>query len=85
TVICNVFKRSEVAGLTIGVVVSALLFALYHDLPDAGSMSALTLFFLFVAGLYLGFLYVIRGFGIAAATHAAYDVVATTLLVPLAQ
>jgi len=85
TVICNVFKRSEVAGLTIGVVVSALLFALYHDLPDAGSMSAMTLFFLFVAGLYLGFLYVIRGFGIAAATHAAYDVVATTLLVPLAQ
>ncbi len=85
TVVCNIFKRSEAAGFTIGVVVSALLFALYHDLPEAGSMSALSLFFLFVAGLYLGFLYVIRGFGIAAATHAAYDVVATTLLVPLGQ
>ena len=40
----------------------------------------LVLFFFFTAGIYLGFLYVIRGFGIAAATHAAYDVVATTLL-----
>ncbi len=41
--------------------------------------------FFFTAGVYLGFIYVIRGFGIAAATHAAYDVVATTLLVSLAQ
>ena len=79
TLVCNLFKRSEIAGLTIGVVISAILFALYHDLPDTGSMSASNLFFLFIAGLYLGFLYVIRGFGIVAATHAAYDVVAITL------
>jgi hypothetical protein len=85
TLVCNIFKRSNLAGLTIGVVVSALLFALYHDLPEAGSMSAISIFFFFIAGLYLGFLYVIRGFGIVAATHAAYDVVAITLPSSLSQ
>jgi hypothetical protein len=59
---------------------------LYHDLPNIGNEGqALIIFFFFIAGVYLAFLYVIRGFGIAAGTHAAYDVVATTLLVSLAQ
>jgi membrane protease YdiL (CAAX protease family) len=84
TVVCNVFKQSNLAGITAGVLISAILFALYHDLPNAGSLSAITLFFFSIAGLYLGILYVSRGFGIAAATHAAYDVVATTLLATLA-
>ena len=81
TIVCTVFKRSHLAGLGVGVVVSAILFALYHDLPDEGSFSRIVPLFFFTAGIYLGFLYVIRGFGIAAATHAAYDVVATTLLI----
>ena len=84
TVVCNVFKQSNIAGLTAGVVISALLFALYHDLPNAGSLSGVTLFFYSVAGVFLGILYISRGFGIAAATHAAYDVVATSLLATLA-
>jgi hypothetical protein len=80
TVVCNIFKRSDFAGLSLGVVVSAILFALYHDLPDVGSLHPMSLFFFGLAGVYLGILYVSRGFGIAAATHAAYDVVATTIL-----
>jgi membrane protease YdiL (CAAX protease family) len=84
TVVCNLFKQSNLAGVTVAVIVSALLFALYHDLPNAGSLSALTLFFFSIAGIYLGILYVSRGFGIAAASHAAYDVVATTVLATLA-
>lgn len=84
TVVCNVFKQSNLAGLTIGVVVSSIIFALYHDLPDAGSLPALTLLFFGIAGIYLGILYVSRGFGIAAATHAVYDIVATTILAALA-
>ncbi|MAI66997.1 MAG: hypothetical protein CMJ26_03860 [Phycisphaerae bacterium] len=85
TVICNLFKQSNLTGLTIGVIASALLFALYHDMPSTGSLSALTLFFYSVAGVYLGILYICRGFGIAAATHAAYDVVATIMLATLAE
>ena len=84
TVVCNVFKQSNLTGMTIGVIISALLFALYHDMPNAGSLSALTLFFYSIAGIYLGILYISRGFGIAAATHAAYDVVATIMIATLA-
>ena len=45
TVVCNVFKQSNLAGITAGILISAILFALYHDLPNAGSLSAITLFF----------------------------------------
>ena len=84
TIVCNVFKQSNIAGLSGGVIVSAVLFALYHDLPTAGSLETLSLFFFSIAGIYLGILYVSRGFGIAAATHAAYDVVATSILASVA-
>ena len=80
TVVCNFFKQSDAMGLGIGVFASAILFALYHDLPNAGTLSPIVLFFFFGAGVYLGVLYITRGFGIAAATHAWYDVVATILL-----
>ena len=80
TIVCNIFKQSDRAGLIAGVVFSSILFALYHDLPLPVDLPATSLFFFFSAGAYLGFLFVTRGFGIAAATHAAYDVVATTIL-----
>ncbi|MCH2146668.1 MAG: CPBP family intramembrane metalloprotease [Phycisphaerales bacterium] len=84
TIACHLFKQSESNGLIAGVLISALLFALYHDLPDAGSLPAVSLFFYGVAGIYLGVLFVFRGFGIAAGAHAAYDVVATAILAVLA-
>ena len=84
TVACSFFKQSEVVGLFAGVIISAILFSLYHDLPDAGTLPAINLFFYGVAGVYLGILFVLRGFGITAAAHATYDIVATTLLAVLA-
>ncbi|MEM6854766.1 MAG: CPBP family intramembrane glutamic endopeptidase, partial [Planctomycetota bacterium] len=61
------------------IVVSAILFALYHpfdsmvpwhwDSRDWGRFAFYT-----VAGLYFAAIYVYRGFGIVAATHALYDV-----------
>ena len=79
TIVCNIFKQSNRAGLIAGVVFSSVLFALYHDLPNL-ALSEFSLFFFFGAGAYLGFLFVTRGFGIAVATHAAYDVVAITII-----
>lgn len=84
TVACSIFKQKDHIGLIAGIIVSAVLFALYHDLPTAGSLPELSLFFFFSAGVYLGILFVSRGFGIAAATHAAYDVVATSILASIA-
>jgi membrane protease YdiL (CAAX protease family) len=80
TIVCNIFKQSDRAGLIAGVVFSSVLFALYHVQPNAIPQPEFSLFFLLGAGAYLGFLFVTRGFGIAAATHAAYDVVAITII-----
>ena len=84
TLVCNVFKQSNLAGLSIGIVISAIAFALYHDFPDFNTLGGVSLLFFGIAGVYLGLIYVNRGFGIAAGTHAAYDVVATTLLASIA-
>lgn len=61
------------------IVISAVLFAVYHpfdsvlpwhwDSRDWGRFAFYTL-----AGLYFAAIYVYRGFGIVAATHALYDV-----------
>jgi membrane protease YdiL (CAAX protease family) len=63
----------ETPGRVVAIVLSALLFAVYHADP-AG------LPFYLMAGLYFGAIYVWRGFGIAVATHALYDLVALLLL-----
>jgi membrane protease YdiL (CAAX protease family) len=57
------------------VVVSSLIFSLFHYLGPMGDVFRLSSFlFRFVAGLVLAALYRSRGFGIAACTHALYDV-----------
>lgn len=63
------------AAATIAVIGSALAFALYHDtaLPTGGTDWARLTFFL-IAGLYLGAVYAVRGFGIVVGAHALYDV-----------
>ena len=84
TLVCNVFKQSNLAGITSGIIISSIIFAMYHDFPDFGTLGVVALLFYGIAGVYLSLIYVNRGFGIAAGTHAAYDVVATTLLIAFA-
>lgn len=64
------------------VVGSALAFAMYHDVTLAGGAGtdwAKFLFFL-ASGIYLGTVYVLRGFGIVVGTHAMYDALVLVLL-----
>lgn len=84
TIAIRLFKQTNEMGLLAGILLSAILFAMYHDLPDAGTLPAISLFFYGIAGIYLGLLFVFRGFGITAATHTIYDVVATTILAVIA-
>ncbi|MFN7022143.1 MAG: type II CAAX prenyl endopeptidase Rce1 family protein, partial [Phycisphaerales bacterium] len=53
------------------VLLSAIAFAVYHQPPltDYGAI-----IFYILSGIYLGAIYVLRGFGIAVGTHAMYDV-----------
>lgn len=69
--------RREVAFGT-AVVVSALIFSSFHYIGPLGDPFAVPSFtFRTIAGLLLSGLYVVRGFGIAAWTHALYDVALT--------
>jgi membrane protease YdiL (CAAX protease family) len=58
--------------LIVAVVVTAAAFTLYHD-PN--SLSSAGLIFVAAAGLYLGVLYVMRGFAVAVVAHAGYDAI----------
>jgi membrane protease YdiL (CAAX protease family) len=54
---------------------TSLLFALAHYVGAGGDAWALPSFcFRFLAGAFFALLFVSRGFGITAGTHAAYDV-----------
>jgi CAAX prenyl protease-like protein len=65
------------AGIA-ATVLGALIFSAFHYIGPLGDTLELTSFaFRAVAGLLLSALYLVRGFGIAAWTHALYDVFIT--------
>ena len=70
----DLLRLSGRTMLVVAVVCSALAFSAHHH-PPLGSEPFSTGKFLFraLAGVYLGALFVYRGFGPAAGTHAAYN------------
>lgn len=67
------FASWTAAGM--GLVASSLLFSAAHyvgPLGDAFTFYSFT--FRFLAGLFFALLFLVRGFGIAAGTHAVYDI-----------
>ncbi|MCI0365087.1 MAG: CPBP family intramembrane metalloprotease [Phycisphaerales bacterium] len=74
TLLVDLGNASHNLGAAIAVTVSAAAFAWYHPLNStAGAV------FYFLAGLYFGAIYVVRGFGIVVATHALYDIITFTM------
>jgi membrane protease YdiL (CAAX protease family) len=74
------------AGVVLAVLLSSLIFAAAHYIGPAGYafdwLSLTSWFgfiFRFIAGVFFSILFVFRGFGIAAGTHAAYDILAALL------
>jgi hypothetical protein len=68
-------KWHRAAAVTFAVVVGALIFSAFHYVGPMGDPWELSSFtFRTIAGLLLSGLYVARGFGITAWTHALYDV-----------
>lgn len=84
-ILVDVLALPDAWGATGAVVISAVAFALYHFDPIwnwgnfVDSFDAARFAFYTVAGLYFAAVYVLRGFGIVAATHALYDVMVETL------
>jgi hypothetical protein len=62
-------------GATIAVLVSAAAFTLYHQRHAWPEVT-----FFFLAGVYFGAIYVVRGFGIVVGVHALYDIITVSLL-----
>ncbi|MFM7261995.1 MAG: CPBP family intramembrane glutamic endopeptidase [bacterium] len=81
-ILTELTSMRRASAVVTAVVLSSIAFALYHPLagPD-GSVPATRVVFFLGGGLYFGLLYVQRGFGITAATHAIFDIV-TALMIP---
>jgi len=76
--LADALKLNKGTAAVVACVVSAVCFALYHDVSIAGvrgTADLKVLVFLTVAGLYFGVLFLVRGFGIVVAVHALYDIV----------
>jgi membrane protease YdiL (CAAX protease family) len=62
-------------SMVVAAVISSLLFAAAHHVGVHGEPFRVSAFlFRFLAGIFFAVVYVYRGFGIAAGSHAAYDV-----------
>lgn len=69
------FNNAKWASIIAAVTLSALLFSTVHYIGSMGDPFTLSSFlFRFIFGLILNGIYVWRGFGVAAWTHALYDV-----------
>jgi len=65
----------KTATIAIAVVLTSLVFAAAHYIgPYGDSIHWFGLLFRFLAGVFFSVLFVYRGFGIAAGTHAGYDI-----------
>lgn len=68
-------KRS---GILLVVLLSAVLFAAYHYLGSE-TFQLRSFAFRTIAGIYFGAIFLCRGFGLTAGSHAAYDIMIVTL------
>jgi len=70
--------KPSIAG-GIAIAVSAVAFALYHDLSADADALAQSAFYV-LAGLYFGLVFVLRGFGVVVGVHALYDFLVLVVL-----
>ena len=75
----KLFSNKQWASFIAASVLSAVLFSAVHYMGSMGDYFTLDSFvFRFLFGLILNGIYVTRGFGVAAWTHALYDVIVVT-------
>ena len=72
--------KQAITGYILAALIAAFLFSLVHYIGAYGDAFTLASFtFRFLFGLALNVLFIVRGFGIAAWTHALYDVMVFTV------
>ena len=69
-----IFKWGNFGKNLSAIIASSIIFSLFHFLGSFGDAPSISLFFIrTIAGIVLGFIYIFRGFGIAAYAHSIYD------------
>ena len=69
----DLLKMQRPIAICLILVLPAVLFSLYHYLGDE-TFAMGSFVFRTVAGIYFGIIFLVRGFGITAGAHAAYDI-----------
>jgi hypothetical protein len=77
-VLKDLLGYSQRTTMLLMVFISAILFSAYHYLGNE-TFSLRTFAFRALAGVYFGVLFLFRGFGITAGSHASYDVLIALL------
>jgi len=73
-VIGFIFQWNQLAKNITAILLSAMLFSGFHFVGIYGELPSINLFLIrTLAGVVLGLIYVMRGFGVAAYTHTIYD------------
>lgn len=79
--ILNIFIQRKWLRFTLAIIIAALLFSTVHYVGTFGDPFTLGSFlFRFLFGLALNAIYLLRGFGMAAWTHAIYDIMVVAFL-----
>jgi membrane protease YdiL (CAAX protease family) len=77
----RIFLKQPVISSTAAAIVGALLFSLFHYVGLSGDVFTLSSFFQrTIGGLYFSVLFLTRGFGVTAASHAIYDILVGIIL-----
>ena len=78
-VVVDLIGFDDFTGYAIALPLTAVAFAYFHFGPHNPFNMTLAVFYV-LAGIYFAAIYVLRGLGIAAATHAIYDAIVLVLL-----
>ncbi len=69
--------------MTISIIAAAIIFSVFHFIGEYADIPKTSLFILrFTAGIILGYIYILRGFGIAAYSHSFYNLIVFTQIIP---
>lgn len=74
-----VFQWKNYLKNSVSIILASIFFSLFHFIGEFGDYYSFNIFMIrFLAGIYLGVLYCLRGFGIAAWSHSLYDLLVLT-------
>jgi membrane protease YdiL (CAAX protease family) len=75
------FPKKKAMAATLAAIMGALLFAIFHYIGPTGDAFTYSGFSQrALAGLYFSFIFLTRGFGVTAASHAIYDILVGIIL-----